>query len=29
MEGCCGQHRVLELRFLPATEGALAQELLA
>lgn len=29
MEGCCGQHRVLELRVFPAAEGALGQEPLA
>ena len=28
-EGCCGQHRVLELRVFPAAEGALGQEPLA
>jgi hypothetical protein len=29
MEGCCGQHCVLELGVLPAAEGALGQEPLA
>ena len=29
LEGCRGQHRVLELRVLPAAEGALGQEPLA
>jgi hypothetical protein len=29
MEGCCGQHCVLELLDFPAAEGALGQEPLA
>src|SRR5882762_1391888 len=29
MDGCCGQHRVLEFGVLPAAEGALGQEPLA